>query len=375
MYKFRLLGLTVLLLAWTSQGSAQFAHTEHKQIVDGGGPSGLRASKPLLVRATNLGNWIVPEDQLQPATRAEAGASVGTQIPANKIQLPKGTAVRLFLMEPVSTGSAKAGDSVKLQVLGPVKVDNLVVIANKAPAWATITEVHKGGVRDADIWPLGGLKLRLDSVMLVDQQKQPLQAEDAPKKAATNAAVEWAQPILQTGGGTLLLLSLNEMMLPRGAEVTAVMSGDTLLDRSAVEAAQPAPAVRKHGDASVTVYYPHIWLGPSLTLWCGSVPIGKARKGQKLNFALPPGEYHFRLWQTGDQYLLHAEDGEEYYMQIVVPSFRANKKGPPKLLLMEHDVGELDSGYTTWVEAKDTPDMTKYELAQLQAEPPAKKHR
>src|SRR6266567_6479325 len=89
--------------------------------------------------------------------------------------------------------------------------------------------------------------------MLIDQQKQPLQAEDAPKEAATNAAVRWAQPILQSGGGTLLLLALNEETLPRGAEFTAVMSGDTLLDRSTVEAAQPAPVVRKHGDASVTV--------------------------------------------------------------------------------------------------------------------------
>src|SRR5260370_7815211 len=102
MYKFRLLGLTVLLLAWTSQGSAQFAHTEHKQLVDGGGPSGLRASKPLLLRATNLGNWIVPEDQLQPATRADAGASVGTQIPPKKIHLPKAPALLLVLMYPSS---------------------------------------------------------------------------------------------------------------------------------------------------------------------------------------------------------------------------------------------------------------------------------
>src|SRR5258708_26948679 len=61
MFKFRLPVLLVLLLAWSSQGGAQFAHTEHKQIVDGGGPSGIRASKPLLVRATNLGNWMVPE--------------------------------------------------------------------------------------------------------------------------------------------------------------------------------------------------------------------------------------------------------------------------------------------------------------------------
>jgi endoglucanase len=54
MIKLRLLLLPLLLLGWTSLGSAQFAHTEHKQIVDAGG-------KPLLVRATNLGNWMVPE--------------------------------------------------------------------------------------------------------------------------------------------------------------------------------------------------------------------------------------------------------------------------------------------------------------------------
>src|SRR6516164_1388499 len=51
MFKPRLL---LLLLAFTSVGSAQFAHTDHKQIVDAAG-------KPLLLRATNLGNWLVPE--------------------------------------------------------------------------------------------------------------------------------------------------------------------------------------------------------------------------------------------------------------------------------------------------------------------------
>src|SRR2546422_479861 len=54
MTKFRLLVVALLLLAWTARGNAQFLHTGHKQIVDG-------ASKPLLVRATNLGNWMVPE--------------------------------------------------------------------------------------------------------------------------------------------------------------------------------------------------------------------------------------------------------------------------------------------------------------------------
>src|SRR3981189_2525710 len=54
MFKFRLLQVPLLLLALTSQASAQFARTDHKQIVDAAG-------KPLLLRATNLGNWLVPE--------------------------------------------------------------------------------------------------------------------------------------------------------------------------------------------------------------------------------------------------------------------------------------------------------------------------
>src|SRR5713101_5528065 len=54
MFKFRFLQMPLLLLALISQGSEQFAHTDHKQIVDAAG-------KPLLLRATNLGNWLVPE--------------------------------------------------------------------------------------------------------------------------------------------------------------------------------------------------------------------------------------------------------------------------------------------------------------------------
>lgn len=54
MFKRRVTQLSLLLLALTPQASAQFAHTAHKQIVDGAG-------KPLLLRATNLGNWLVPE--------------------------------------------------------------------------------------------------------------------------------------------------------------------------------------------------------------------------------------------------------------------------------------------------------------------------
>ena len=54
MSKCRLLSLSLFLLASITSARAQFAHTDHKQIVDAAG-------KPLLLRAINLGNWLVPE--------------------------------------------------------------------------------------------------------------------------------------------------------------------------------------------------------------------------------------------------------------------------------------------------------------------------
>ena len=46
--------LLSFLLVLTPAASAQFAHTDHKQIVDAAG-------RPLIIHATNLGNWLVPE--------------------------------------------------------------------------------------------------------------------------------------------------------------------------------------------------------------------------------------------------------------------------------------------------------------------------
>ena len=55
MLKLRTVRLLVLLaVAFICPARAQYGHTQHKQIVEGNG-------KPLLIRATNLGNWLVPE--------------------------------------------------------------------------------------------------------------------------------------------------------------------------------------------------------------------------------------------------------------------------------------------------------------------------
>jgi endoglucanase len=54
MAKLRLLLIPLFLLVLVPVGKAQFAHTDHKRIVDAAG-------RPLVTHATNLGNWLVPE--------------------------------------------------------------------------------------------------------------------------------------------------------------------------------------------------------------------------------------------------------------------------------------------------------------------------
>src|SRR3954468_22608619 len=54
MSKLRLLLHLLFALMMSLPAGAQFAHSDHKQIVD-------RAGRPVMLRATNLGNWLVPE--------------------------------------------------------------------------------------------------------------------------------------------------------------------------------------------------------------------------------------------------------------------------------------------------------------------------
>ena len=65
----------------------------------------------------------------------------------------------------------------KLQVLGDVKVGDLMVIANRAPGFATIESAKSAG----RAWRAGNLLLKLGTVTLLNQQQQPLRAWNAVK--------------------------------------------------------------------------------------------------------------------------------------------------------------------------------------------------
>lgn len=251
-------------------------------------------------------------------------------------------------------------------MLRETKVSDLVVIANKTPVLATVQDAHRAGMA----WRPGSLSMQLQPVTLVDQQKQPLRAQISSKGGPTGAVADWSRFVLDRGGGGLLLLPFaplghgNEAVFPKGLISEAATSGEILLDRSAVAAAQPPRPDKNRSGARVTIYFlPHRG-SPSPVIWCGTVNVGKAHSGRKVSFNLPAGRYSWHLGLRGSTLSVQAEDGSEYYLKVIQTDL---PRGGVRMSLaeIEHDVGELEATDAEAVEGKDVPDVSKFDLAQV----------
>lgn len=290
------------------------------------------------------------------------------------LRLASGTPVHLLVAESVSSKTAKPGDTVKLQVLGDVKVGDLVVIANKAPASGTIETTQNA--RRA--WRAGRMVLKLQTVMMLNQQQQALRAWNAVKGKDTNAGAVWLDAVHDSAGFALLLLPFaplqhgNQAFLYRGTVLEAVIDGDVLLPRGAIEAAQPKPAEPRRGPASVTFYYQDFGHGYSVDVWCGDVKVGHLRRGGKFTLALPVGRYWLRQGKRDREItLLDVEGGGEDYVRVTVSRHpRASPRDDwwvEHLSVVLHDIGEAQSANTTSAKSQHVLDVAKLDLAQLQA--------
>jgi hypothetical protein len=325
----------------------------------------------VLVAGTPVKAFVDADSEVQPlnpGTLVETPA--GVEIPADRIRLANGKTVRLMVTETVSSKTAKVGDPVKLQVIDPVKVDELVVIASKAPASGTITEVKPAG----RAWRKGGVVLRLDCVTLVNQQQVALSAFSAVKGGDTHAAFDWTEAILQSQGLALFFLPFAPLQhgeqgtIPKGAVIVAVTAGEILLDRASIKASQPSPSEIKQGPASVTIYYPKGGEIRSVEIWCGSIKLGQLKRGRKLTISLPPGKYWFRVFKGKHSTLLEAKEGGEYYLRTdVEPLPSLPPSWASSLSLVERDVGDAQAADAQPVERKNMVDISTVDLAQLQA--------
>lgn len=317
----------------------------------------------------------VTASETQPAPPVDQEGSGTT------VRLANGTPVHLLLAQSVSSKDAHQGGTVKLQVLGDVRVGNLVVIANKAPATA-IVETAQGAGR---AWKRGSLLLKLDTVTLVNEQQQPLRAWNAVRGKDTEAAADWTNAVLQSYGFGLLFLPFaplqhgNDAVLHQGTVLEAVINGDVLLSRSVIVAAQRKPAETRHGPASVTFYYPDFGDGNSVSVWCGHVKLGLLKRGGKFTVILPPGRYWLRTWNSRRSPIaeLVVEDGEEQYVRAIPTSHRTGLDVTwlEHFAVVPHDVGEVQSAETSSAKSRDVQDTSKLDLVLLHSDPRVKQRK
>jgi hypothetical protein len=363
-------GGLVTKVDWTSrQGVRDTLEKLHEEL-------NKRLEQPGLLRVASAQEQPVTESTGNPVAPGGSREDTG-----ETVRLANGTPVHLLLAESISSKTAKPGSPVKLQVFGDVKVGDLIVIANKAPAFGTVEAIEGAG----RAWRAGKIVLKLRTVTLLNQQQQSLRAWSAVKGEATNAGNDWTSAVFQTYGFAVLFLPFaplqhgNQAILPRGTVLEAVIGGDVLLPRDAIKAAQPEPAKPRHGPASVTIYYPDSGHGPSVDVWCGEVNLGRLQRGGKFTLTLPSGKYRLRLAKRvkkGFDTPLDAEDGGEEYVSVTVSRRQApnlDVSWPPSLLVVPHDVGEAQSADTTSAKSRNVLDLAKLDLAQLQADPQAKK--
>jgi hypothetical protein len=339
----------------------------------------IRGSQAVIRQGTLVKAYVDSDTEIETESPASPSSSLlpseqtADAKPANTIRLPNGKPLRLLLIDSLSSKTAKVGDRIKLQVLEDVKIGGLIVIAKKAPASGTITETHPAG----RAWHKGELAIRLDTVTLANHQTLAL--EFATNKAGdpTNATAAWAQSIVQTEGLALFALPFaplqhgNQATMRRGTVMEAVTQGEVLLDRANIEAAQPKMSVAKTGPASVTIYFPNFEETHFHEIWCGAVQLVDLKRGRNITVQLPAGKYYFRLHKKSPASEFDLEDGVEYYVRVGFLQPSVSPAGSISgLTMVTQDIGEVESIDTRTVESKSIPDLSKMDLAILQAERP-----
>ena len=106
--------------------------------------------------------------QLQPAT-PQAQPAATPDLP----KLAAGTPVKLRMGRTVSSADAGAGETVQLEVVQEVRVENAVAISAGSTALATVMKPDSKKIKV----PGGKLAISIDSVNLADGEKASLHAE------------------------------------------------------------------------------------------------------------------------------------------------------------------------------------------------------
>jgi hypothetical protein len=193
----------------------------------------------LLVILSGSGNFALGQDK-PPTAPVSAPAAVSSQPPPPNT-LQDGTAIKLRLAENLTSATAKVGQQVSFEVVEEVDVEGVPIVAQGAPALATVTtaETKKSMGRG------GKLDVNIDSVRLVDGGKAMLRATAGGKGGghvgAMTGAMVGTAIVFFPAAPLFLFIHGKDITIPKGTEVTAFVQGDMKLDMA--KFAPPATAV------------------------------------------------------------------------------------------------------------------------------------
>ena len=158
-----------------------------------------------------------PQEQSAPATLKES-------------VLQDATPVRLRLNRTVSSADSHVGDTVDFVVEQDVSVNGILVIRNGTLAFGTVTDA----VPTRRMARGGRLEINVDFVELVDGEKAALRAVEGGKGGshllAMTTGFVTAGLFFFPAAPPFLLMHGKDMVIPKGAEVTAYLNGDVKLD-------------------------------------------------------------------------------------------------------------------------------------------------
>jgi len=154
--------------------------------------------------------------------------------------LEDATPMRLRFNRTISSADAHVGDTVDFEVLQDISVNGVLVIPKGGLAFGTVTEAQPKRRMARG----GKLEINLDYVKLLDSEKAALRAVQGGKGGGHTGAM--TAGIVATGlvffpaAPFFLFMHGKDITIPKGAEVTAYVNGDTRLDIAKFQ--PPAPA-------------------------------------------------------------------------------------------------------------------------------------
>ncbi len=141
-----------------------------------------------------------------------------------------GTPVKLRLTRNLTSATAREGDTVDLELVEDIRVNDVVVALHGSPAMATITLAKARGRMGKG----GKLDINIDYVRLVNGEKAALRAVregsgngNSGKMAGAMVATSL---IALPAAPFFLLMKGKDVTIPKGTEINSYLNGDVRLD-------------------------------------------------------------------------------------------------------------------------------------------------